>query len=182
MAKVTQWRSPMQWLGWNEHRRCYMQAKRFWIDVFFRISLSTSQRCLLSSWRGRWADFNYKWACKACVFYRVKNLSRLSHGSEASPTIRPFHRHSAPSVLTPTKGSSHPLDRFSIFLPRFDDYSFNYDEYLDMEEYWEESNQVFSCNIIILVYFFQNNVNETFLFSGGGGEYFLQRHHTATTL
>ena len=120
---------------------------------FFRISLSTSQRCLLSSWRGRWADFNYKWACKACLFYRVKNLSRLSHGSEASPTIRLFHRPSAPSVLTPTKGSSYPLNRFSIILPRFDDYSFNYDEYLDMEEYWEESNQVSSCNIIILMYF-----------------------------
>ena len=29
-----------------------------------------------------------------------------------------------------------------IFLGRFDDYSFYYDEYLDMEECWEESDQV----------------------------------------
>ena len=27
-------------------------------------------------------------------------------------------------------------------VPRFDDYSFYYDEYLDMEECWEESDQV----------------------------------------
>ena len=37
---------------------------------------------------------------------------------------------------------------FSKVVPRFDDYAFFYDEYLDMEECWEESDQVSSRNYV----------------------------------
>ena len=50
--------------------------------------------------------------------HRAKNLSRLSHGFEASPTIQLFLRPSTPSITTPPKGSSHPMDyEFSKVIP-----------------------------------------------------------------
>ena len=98
---------------------------------------------------------NYKWSwLRIFLCHRAKNLCRLSHGFEASPTIQLFLRPSAPSITTPPKGSAHPMDyELSKVVPRFDDYSFYYDEYLDMEECWEESDQVPS-RILILMYFF----------------------------
>ena len=132
----------------------HKQKKSFWPNVvlqdlsFFVTEMPAEQLKRKVTWLLIASDLDY------FLCHRAKNLSRLSHGFEASPTIQLFLRPSAPSITTPPKGSSRPMDyEFSKVVPRFDDYSFYYDEYLDMEECWEESDQVPS-RILILMYFF----------------------------
>merc|ERR550519_1503846 len=53
--------------------------------------------------------------------------------------LSPFSR-----IRSESNNSTLPPSFRSVYLNsnrRFDDYSFNYDEYLDMEECWEESDQ-----------------------------------------
>ena len=141
-----------------------------------------SPRCPLSSWRERWHRWDWFWPKYDLVVEPRASLALLEN-PEWVEDLHPSSNISLCLLGLLQKVLFASWQMFMNWFCRFDDYSFYYDEYLDMEDCLEDIEQV--------IWFTWINESETkFIYkfprigsiSGRWREVFLQWEHPAAIL